>query len=374
MGGMIESLRKIGVDAAQYYEVASKEYRCSEGVVARLSLRTRMYLLYPFRLIRHCRRSHTTDIRVVCTNTFFAPLAAALAQQRRSRLVHLVYDLYPDALIEAGVVNRNSFAARACERVVRKTFFTAAANVFLGQRLLEHAQSRFGEIPNSQVVAVGSDGSDFLDNRPSSAPLGRPVDVLYCGNLGRLHDVETLVRYLKNSAPRKGRGIAFSFHASGYGLESLRRLQGATLSDDVFLHLGGFLSQRDWILRMRRAEVALVTMRQGAERVLLPSKTYSALLAGQAILGICPKASDLADLILKHDCGWVVEPGDVAELTKALAEIRCSPDELIRRRQNAFAAGHSNYTTPILALQWKALFEQLTKPSERRLNKFQLVA
>jgi len=38
-------------------------------------------------------------------------------------------------------------------------------------------------------------------------------------------------------------------------------------------------------------------MAPGAEQVVMPSKTYSAMMAGQAVLAIAPEESDLVDLI-----------------------------------------------------------------------------
>jgi colanic acid biosynthesis glycosyl transferase WcaI len=111
--------------------------------------------------------------------------------------------------------------------------------------------------------------------------------------------------------------------------------------------------------------LALVTIAPGAERVVMPSKTYSALVAGQAILAICPRKSDLADLVFRHDCGWVVEPGDVAGLTRTLAWMAEKPDELWAKRRNSFEAGHRHYDTGVLAETWMNFFEEM-RPREFR--------
>jgi len=50
-------------------------------------------------------------------------------------------------------------------------------------------------------------------------------------------------------------------------------------------------------------------MTPGAEQVVMPSKTYSAMMVGQAILAIALVESDLVDLIKTAGCGWCVEPG-----------------------------------------------------------------
>jgi len=111
---------------------------------------------------------------------------------------------------------------------------------------------------------------------------------------------------------------------------------------------------------MKGAQVALVTIAPGAERVVMPSKTYSALVAGQAILAICCRASDLAELVFRHECGWVVEPDDAAGLRAALQEIACEPAGLWEKRQRAFAAGHRYYDMTPIAAEWTRLFGTLS--------------
>jgi glycosyltransferase involved in cell wall biosynthesis len=69
--------------------------------------------------------------------------------------------------------------------------------------------------------------------------------------------------------------------------------------------------------------------------------------------------SDLADLVRAHSCGWVVEPGDIAGLRAALAEIASDPVGLEEKRQRAFAAGHAHYDMRPVAAEWEKLLGSL---------------
>ena len=350
----------MGVDASLFYELSADSYRLRRGPLGRFWLRARMYGLYPFKLLRHCRKTKNVHARVVCSNTFYAPLIAALAQKQGStKVIHLVYDLFPDALFEAGVIRTGSAIAAACDATVRKTFRHSSASVFLGKRLLSHAESRFGAIRNSCIIPVGADGSSFAANPPRILARNEPIDVLYCGNLGRLHDANTLIDALTFGLSPEGRQIRFCFHSSGHHFKLLEDFSRSASRSDTKLELGDFLSGQSWIKRMQQAHVGLVTMRPGAERVLMPSKTYSALVAGQALLAICPRESDLADLVTQYECGWVVAPGNASALISAIEQIRGSPEELQRRRENAFRIGHSRFSSRLIAKHWKDLFDRL---------------
>lgn len=123
---------------------------------------------------------------------------------------------------------------------------------------------------------------------------------------------------------------------------------------------------------MLAADVGLITMIPGAEAAVMPSKAYSAIVAGQAILAVCPLDSDLAELVLRHDCGWVVVPagGRSGEsfsfphaavhygpqgLRDVFHRIVSDRDTLHRKRTNAFLAGHRLFSTQAVARQWHAL-------------------
>jgi colanic acid biosynthesis glycosyl transferase WcaI len=115
---------------------------------------------------------------------------------------------------------------------------------------------------------------------------------------------------------------------------------------------------------MRDADLALVTLVPGAERIMMPSKTYSALVAGQAILAVAAPDSDLAALVKRHDCGWIVPPGEVTALRTVLEAIVRNPQEVLAKRHRAYAAGHQHYSVRLLVKDWIALLGEVeSRPS-----------
>jgi glycosyltransferase involved in cell wall biosynthesis len=151
--------------------------------------------------------------------------------------------------------------------------------------------------------------------------------------------------------------VAWRFHATGAGYArfcaAVRPLLAGDAPPDVTL--AGNLPDGAWESAMREADVALVTMKRGAERVLVPSKTYSALAAGQAILAVCPGESDLADLVIRHGCGWVIEPGNVEGLARAVRQIAGEPEGLLQRRRRARSAGLEHYGLSVIGRRWAEL-------------------
>ena len=226
----------------------------------------------------------------------------------------------------------------------------SSASVFLGDRLRRYAEKQHGRARRSAVIAVGADGSDFARRTRRTVAPGADIAITYTGLLGRMHDYQTIAGVLRSPPPR----FRFRFFASGSGYAALQRIVPAANAD--FL---GTLDHADWVDVLSYSPVGLISLAGGAENVSMPSKTYSSLVAGQAIVAICRLDSDLADLVRAHSCGWVVEPGDIAGLRAALAEIASDPVGLEEKRQRAFAAGHAYYDMRPVAAEWEKLLGSL---------------
>lgn len=323
-----------------------------------------MYGTYPVRLALGCLFGRRVNCRVVCTNTFYAPLIAAVCGRTRgTRVVHLVYDLYPDVLFSAGVVKTHSPFGRTLDWLVRATIRWSDANVFLGPRLLEHAQKRFGPIKNAYVIPVSADNSRFVDSPPSPRPREWVPTLLYSGHMGAMHDVQTLIRFFREES-LKDVHVRFQFFGTGAGLSRLRLEVSKRKAAARVCEFEGFLGNQEWISAMKDADVSLITMAAGAEHLVMPSKTFGALAAGQAILGICPRGSDLAELIESLGCGWAIEPGDVSGLRGALKEVVDFPERLIEKRRRSYAAGHGRFSIASAAEHWIEVLSRAEHSSE----------
>lgn len=359
MGRLMECLREEGIEATHRYYYRSDQYRSAKTRLQRIRMRLALYIAYPCKLFGRILLKTPRGSRVVVTsNTFYAPLVAWLAGRLKGvKVVHLLFDTYPDALIEAGKLTRQSWTARGIAWVTRRTLRCCDGNVFIGHKLREYAEQEYGQARRAQVIslAVQEESSD-LRGRQEDASGGEAerVTLLYCGNLGHLHDVETLPRALEQLDTEIRARLYIRFHASGGRCaEGYRLLETvAQQYPELQVTLGGGLGQAEWEQVMRQADVGIATMRPGAEKVLFPSKTFSAMAMGQAILAICPKLSDLADLVSDSQGGWVVEPGAVDELVGVLRRMVVNRQALREQGERGSRYVREHFSLPRIARQW----------------------
>lgn len=341
-----------GWDVRAVSSASLDDYRRARSAWGRLVLRWRMYPGFAWRLVLACWLTRARA-RIVTTNPFFAPLLAAIAGGGRTPTIMLLYDVYPDAL-EVGVSGESrGVVHRLMAGVIRSCLRRCDAVVYLGDRIKAHVDARYGPARRAAVIPVATDTSLFPPTPPALEP-GAPVRILYCGHLGHMHDTGT-VRDLFLRVPARD-DVRFVFHASGPGYRALRRDRELETSR-WRIDWGDPLPPSTWARALQEGAVALVTLRPGAERVSLPSKTFSAMAAGQAVLAIAPRNSDLADIVLAADCGWVVSPGDVSGLSAAVSEIASRPDALQRKRDHARSAAVRRFDVGVVQQAWRALLD-----------------
>ncbi|MBT6958062.1 MAG: hypothetical protein HN996_06555 [Opitutae bacterium] len=325
------------------------KYRSQKTFLKNFLSRLNLYAGMSLRTLRQLRQKVDQPIcRIVTTNPFFLPdlVQRKTPSDAQVRVVNFVLDLYPEAMELAG--RRLGLKARQkLEAVTSRAIRNCDASVFLGTYLQEYAINKYGPAMETAIIPVGADAQPFAKNLPQNTPASHSIRFLYCGHIGRMHEVDTLVQFGRDKPIM---GCEWLFHSTGPGIKPLKR---------SWFQLSGPLSQLEWPAAMKAAQVGVVTIRPGAEKVVMPSKTYSALSSGQALLAVCPQNSDLATLIHDHDCGWVIEPGDIRGLRRQVQEICRDRESLLEKRRNAFHVGQAQYSSDQIAECWSNLVEKL---------------
>lgn len=378
--GLMRELRMRGFDARQRFQISEASYRAAKSSVARLWLRARQYLIYPLQLMASLLwdrlRRKQADFCVVSTNTFYAPL---LATYLHPNMVHLVYDLFPEAMVYSKKWREGSLKVKCARWITKQTLKRARRNVFLGQRLKDYVELQYAPLPNPAIIEVGADQSLFENAKnlesEKSGKLRTEVNILYCGNFGNMHDSATLFRYWNKITGKvkseegslKGMTPDFNWRFYCSGPKRVELLDTCErLPDEIKnrIEVGSGLDTAEWTAAMKAADIALVTMKPGSETVVMPSKTYSAMMAGQAILAITPEESDLVDMIKTADCGWWVQPGDSEGLEQALNLICADTNKLSEKRKNACCYAHKHFGQNSLVAKWQELFECVSNGCE----------
>jgi colanic acid biosynthesis glycosyl transferase WcaI len=334
------------------------------GIAGRVRARLGAYLTFPARVVA---AAFTEDaVFVPTTNPFILPVVlVATRRLHRRPVVPLIYDLYPDALEASGVAADSGVVSRLAAAANRYLFAGADAVVFIGGRMAEHAQARYGRARRSAILETGADAQELEPaglRGPPESELERWCEgryvLSYVGNLGRVHDWQTLqdgVPRLLGLAGERPVGVVVS--ATGPGVDVLRKAWRALPAEAVRFEPP--LPDRAWARLLARSDVSIATLREAAKRTSIPSKAFSALAAGSALLAVAPADSDLAELVRRYAVGGVVEPGDVPGFVRAVERLAPWTGEGRTARERARAAAVERFDVGRLAERWDLLLAEV---------------
>jgi len=308
------------------------------------------YLSAAVELLRTLR---PTDVLVVKTDPpLLSVIASWVTQLRGARLVNWLQDLFPEVASRLGLSplprRLETMLSNARDRSLKR----AHANVVIGARMREYLIGR--GVPRESIV-VSENWADERAVRPlpvRDSSLRRSLGlqdrfvVAYSGNVGRAHDVDTLLEAatLLMHDPR----IIFLMIGGGANMRVLEsHARERRLGNFRFLPY----QARDRLAdSLAAGDVHLVSLVPAMEGLIVPSKLYGILAAGRPVVFIGDAQGELAELIRATDVGVTVSCGDAEGLRDALESlcqdrIRCADcgeraRELLMQRFTLKAAVH----------------------------------
>jgi len=366
MERLADHLRARGQDAVLVTELSAMHWRklVAAGPRGRLRARLRAMVKFPLKAVA-ASLTLKDAVLVPTTNPFFVPAILVATKAVHGRpVVPLVYDLYPDAAEASGHATISPLAARLAEALNQFLFAYADGVAFIGDRMAAHATGRYGKPRATAVLHTGASLTEFDGStRAEDIESVCGVDVVgktvlsYVGNLGHVHDWETLRDGLVQLCRSDARDVAVIISASGPGVEFLKR----EIEPNDVVHFVSPTDDVEWRRLMVRTDIALVTLRDAAKHTSVPSKTFSAMAAGSAVIAIAPRGSDLADVVTSSDCGVLVSPGNGLHFLDAMLRLVRDSDELARLRQNARTSVAERYDLDGLAERWQTFATDIAR-------------
>ncbi len=282
-----------------------------------------LFLLRTVLYLAGCGRK--TELLLITTAPPFLPIVGYFANLIfRVPYVCLLYDLYPDIAVKLGVIPEQHWLARFWQNMNIRVWRRAKNIVVLSPAKKQHITQLCPEIGPKVSVIHSWANPDVIVPIPKQEnwfalryELIQPFTVLYSGNMGRCHDVET---FLEAAILLKDEPIKFVCIGSGAKRRLLiERREQLGLSNLLLLP---YQDKEVLPYSLTACDLSLVSLSPGMERLLAPSKLYSALAAGRPIAVVCPPKSYLKDIVQEANCGRAIANGDgqgLADFIRQLA-------------------------------------------------------
>ncbi len=322
-GGYLPSAQEI------YQGIAIRRVRSTgfgrRTMAGRLSDMLAFYLSATWAMLRAPRPD---VLFIVSTPPLLCLAALAVGKLRGLPVVYGIQDLYPDIAVALGVLRRDSPMARFLERLSRAGMRRMDRLVVLGRyaKALIAAKG----IPAEKIEILENWEDAALVQRVEHQQnwfrrelrIGREFVVLYSGNMGMAHEFDTVLEAADRLRSRPD--ILFLFVGDG-----ARRAEVESFRDRhnlPNLRMTGYRDRRELSYVVSCGDAFLVTLRYGAEGLVLPSKIYGGMAVARPLLFVGSRENDTAATVERAACGWIFAPGDVDGLIAKILELREHPE------------------------------------------------
>jgi len=270
------------------------------------------------------------DVFLPLTTPPMVALAAQLAALRsRVPVVALVQDLYPDIAVRLGVVSNDGLVHRLWAGVAAASLRQATSVITLSELMAEHVRG-YGVRPD-RIEVIPNWALAELEAEPAPADgaaarleygFGDRFVVMYSGNLGAGHQFETLLAAARRLRLR--RDIVFAFVGAGVRKAEVERFVAREQLSNVRCLP---LAPRERLAEsLGAADLHVITMRDGLEGLVVPSKLYGVLAAARPALFIGPAKDSVAETLRSAQAGVCLDNGDVSGVVTAILELALHPE------------------------------------------------
>jgi colanic acid biosynthesis glycosyl transferase WcaI len=329
------------------------------------------YLSSAVVLARVARRD---DIVIAMTDPpMLSVIAALVTRIKGARLVNWLQDVFPEVAMALGAGGRlTSFVAPLLRTLRDNSLRHAAVNVAIGERMAAKlassgvAQEKITVIPNwadTEAIAPAPKKNSALRVQWG---LQDAFVVAYSGNLGRAHDIDTLLGAIARTAPRKGieeeavaTPIRWVFIGGGAHYDRLRREAARIGASRVAFH--PYQPRKRLADSLAAADVHIVSLKPELEGLIVPSKFYGIAAAGRPTIFIGSPAGEIASVIARHGCGYVVPIGDSDALCEIVSRLSASPSECQCTGERARAMCVQSFSKAAAIEAWQTLLQGLAQ-------------
>jgi glycosyltransferase involved in cell wall biosynthesis len=238
----------------------------------------------------------------------------------------------------------------------------ATTNVVVGERMRAYVAAR-GIAPHRiSVVPNWSDDETIVPITQAENPLRAEWDLTgrfvigYSGNLGRAHEVETLLAGAQRLKSEPD--IVFLFIGEGHLLGILKQ-RVAEIGMQEHFQFRPYQARVELPRSLTLPDVHWLSLRPELEGFIVPSKFYGIAATGRPTIAVAAPDGEISRLIATHECGMQVSPGDDEAFARAILRLRSDVEYRFRLGSNARRASELFFSKRKALDAWAAILDRI---------------
>jgi len=318
---------KSSIDAPEEEQLSGvKIYRINVGGVKgreNLKKRVKGYLRY---LIGAWRKSITLiknkkfDLLMTFHNPPLIGLIGALISIKFNiKFIFIPYDLHPDILIKSGW--KIPFPLILIWKFINKIIYKRATKIIvLGEGMKITLMKDYG-VPREKIYIVPLWARPEMKSYVDCCLIEKEIRLsngklmlLYAGNMGILHPIEIILE-----AAKMLENYPIKFIFIGDGIKKSKIIDFIEKEGLKNIVLYPYQPEDKFVSILNSVHACFVVIGKGLENLALPSRLFTFLSVGKAIISISDKNSEVARIVESNNCGKNIH--NSYELTELLKDL-----------------------------------------------------
>ncbi len=319
------------------------------------------YLTFHLEAARHLfRLAKRGDLVVVMTDPpLLSVTLLPVIQVRGALLITWNQDLFPEVAAALGLRGLGKRGVRILKWLRNRSWHQATHNVVLGSRMAERLRQEGIPADKIRLIHNWSDGQAITPIAAEENPLRQewglaPFFVVgYSGNLGRAHEVDTLLAAAESLQHRPE--IRFLFIGGGAGQTRLiEEIKARSLANIQFKP---YQPREKLAYSLSVPDLHWISLWPSLEGLVVPSKVYGVLAAGRATLCIGDLNGEIPEMVRAGGCGVTCRIGESQAVAR---QIVAWADDRAGCRQQGQAARHlfeTRFDRSMALAAWRQLLQ-----------------
>jgi len=320
---LVPNERHNGVNIHRVWTTSFGRNRLSGRAIDYLSFYVSTFFMLMVLVARNDIVIAKTDPPII---SFFAYVVARL---KRAYLINWLQDLFPEVAGELGMIKKDSLLYRILKKLKNKSLEAADMNVVIGNRMADLLLEQ-GVDTNKITVIRNWSVNKNIEYVPKESNhlvkewgLSGKFVICYSGNFGLAHEYEPIKNLVSNVIDEN---VVFLFIGGGKYYDKLMSYVKAKGLKHVIFKPYQDAEYLNYSLSV--ADIHIVSLNPALEGLIVPSKFYGVASLGIPVLFVGDKDGEIASVINKNNCGYIVDPVNYALIAKSVTKYIKNRQEL----------------------------------------------
>lgn len=293
------------------------------------------------------------------TNPAFLLVVFALFKKIKTfHYTLLVYDVFPENLIAAGLTKKHSILYKITKKVFDWAYAQADLLVVIGRDMQELiTEKTHGQVP-TVLIPNWCDVDTIVPSSKNGNPIIRKFDLetstvfAFTGNFGRAQGIETL---LKAASLVTRKDFKLLFIGEGAMRPMIEKHIRENPEGNVIY--AGSYPAAEHNLFLNACDVAVVSLGDNMYGLGVPSKSYNNMAAEKPLFFIGHQQSEIARIIREEQIGWSCSSADIQDISAMIEYICDHTNDCAAFGRKARQIAEENFSKQVVLQQYFNLYK-----------------